>query len=115
MELDYIFGGVPVGNKSERKKCASIALAADADTGMVYPPEVTDSSVPCGDAVSRVFLKAIQSSRTLPTEVRVRSQELKDSLGQFMGSFGVMLGVARRLPAVDQARTHLLGFLRGQS
>ena len=115
MELDYIFGGVPVGKKSERKKCASIALAADADTGMVYAPEVTDSSVPCGDAVSRVFLKAIQSSRTLPIEVRVRTQELKDSLGQFMGSFGVKLRVARRLPAVDQARAHLLGFLRGQS
>jgi hypothetical protein len=114
VELDYIFGGIPVGKKSERKKCASIALAADADTGMLYPPEVTDPSVPCGDAVSRVFLKAIQSSRTLPTEVRVRSQELKNSLDPLMVSLGVKLHVARRLPAVDQARAHLLGFLHGE-
>lgn len=112
MELDYIFSGVPVGKKNERKLCASIAVAADADTGMVYAPEVTDSRVPCGDALSRVFLKAIQSSHALPTEVRVRSQKLKDSLDQLMTSFGVKLNVARRLPALDQARAHLLGFLR---
>jgi hypothetical protein len=33
MELDYIFSGVPVGKKNERKLCASIAVAADADSG----------------------------------------------------------------------------------
>ncbi|HXY08415.1 MAG TPA: hypothetical protein VEI52_11280 [Terriglobales bacterium] len=115
MELDYIFGGVPIGKKNERKRCASVALAVDADTGMVYAPEVIDVSVPCGDALSRVFLKAIRSSRALPTEVRVRSPKLKESLDQIMRSFGVKLHVARRLPAADQARAHLLGFLSGDS
>ena len=57
--------------------------------------------------MSRVFVKAIQSSRTLPTEVHVRSQELKDSIGQFRGSFGVKLRVARRLPAVDHKPEHI--------
>jgi hypothetical protein len=115
MELDYIFGGVPIGKKNERKACASIAIAVDADTGMVYAPEVTDSSVPCGDALSRVFLKAIQSSHALPTEVRVRSQKLKDSLDQLMRSLGVKLHVASQLPTADEAREHLLGFFRGES
>ena len=115
MELDYIFGSIPIGKQNERKRCASIALAADADTGIVYAPQVIDSTVPVGDALSRVFLKAIQSSRTLPTQVRVRSRKLKDSLDQFMKSFGVKLRVDTRLPAVDQARAHLLEFLSADS
>jgi hypothetical protein len=115
MELDYIFGGVPIGKKYERKSCASIAVAADADTGMVYAPEVIDSNVPCGDALSRVFVKAIESGRALPTEVRVRSQKLKDSLDPLMRSFGVKLHVARRLPVADETRAHSLGFLRAES
>ena len=115
MELDYIFGGIPIGKKNERKSCASIALAVDADTGMILATEVIDARVPCGEALSRVFLKAIQSSRALPTEVPVRSPKLKESLDQIMRSFGVKLHVARRLPAADQARAHLLEFLSGDS
>jgi uncharacterized protein DUF6930 len=111
MELDYIFSGLPIGKKNERKLSASIALAADADTGIVYAPEVIDSNVPCGDAVARVFLKAIRSSHALPAKVRVRSRELKGSLDQLMSSLGVKLHVANRLPAADQARVHLLAFL----
>lgn len=114
MELDYIFSGAPVGKKDERKSCLSIALAVDADTGMVYAPEAIDSNAPCGDALSRVFLRAIQSSRALPIEVRVRSQKLKDSLDQLMTFLGVKLDVASQLPAADEARAHLLGFLRGE-
>lgn len=115
MELDYIFGGIPIGKENERKRCASIALAADANTGMMYAPEVIDSSIPCGDALSRVFLKAIQSSRALPNEVRVRSHELKDTLYPLMRSFGVKLHVGTRLAAADEARAHLLRFCRGES
>jgi hypothetical protein len=108
MELDYIYSGVPVGKKKERKSSASIAVAVDAYSGIIYAPEVTDSSVPCGDALSRVFLQAIQSSHALPTVVRVRNQKLKDSLDLFMKYFGVKLHVAGRLPAADRARAHLL-------
>lgn len=115
MELDYIFSGTPVGKKDERKSCASIALAVDADSGIVFAVEATDSSVACGYALSKVFLQGIQSSHTLPIEVRVRSKKLKDSLARLMQSVGVKLQVASRLPATDEARAHLLGFLRGES
>ena len=79
---------------------------------MVLAPEVTDSSVAAGDTLATVFLKAIQASRTLPKEVRVRSQKLKDCLAPLMESFGVTVRVASRLPASDEARSHLLGFFR---
>ena len=113
MELDLTYSGAAIGKKGERNACASIAIAVDAASGMVLAPEVSDSSVPAGDVLARAFLKAIQARRALPKEVRVRSQRLKDCLAPLMDSFGVAVRVASRLPASDEARSHLLGFLRG--
>ena len=113
MELDLTYSGASIGKKGERNACASVAMAVDAESGMVLAPEVTDSRVPAGDTLAKVFLKAIQPSRTLPKEVRVRSEKFKDSLAPLMESFGVTVRVANRLPASDEARSHLLGFFRG--
>jgi len=113
MELDHILTAAAIGKKNERKACASFALAVDAESGMVLAPEATDSSVAAGDALARVFLKAVQASRSLPKEVRVRSQKLKECLAPLMASFGVTVRVAKRLPAADEARAHLLGYFRG--
>ncbi len=110
MELDLIYTGAALGKKGERNACASIAIAVDAESGTVLAPEVTDSSGPAGDTLAKVFLKAIEASRTLPKEVRVRNQRVKDCLGPLMESLGVTIRVARRLPASDEARSHLLGF-----
>lgn len=115
MELDHILSGAAIGKKSERKACASIALAVDAESGSVLAPEMTDPSIAAGDALARVFLNAIQVTHSLPREVRVRSQRLKDCLVPFMESFGVTVRVADRLPAADEARSHLLAFLQGGS
>lgn len=114
MELDHIFSGTPIGKKNERKACASIALAVDAGSGVVYAPEITDARVARADILARVFVNAVQSSRTLPQEVRVRSQALKDSLAPLMQSFGIKVRVAKQLPATDLARAHLLNFLVGR-
>jgi hypothetical protein len=113
MELDHIHSGAAIGKKGERCARASIALAVDARSGTVLAPEATDSSVAAGQALANVFLKAIQATRTLPKEVRVRSQRLKDCLAPLMESFGVAVRVASQLPASDEARSHLLGFFRG--
>ncbi len=113
MELDLIFSSAAVGKKNERKVCTSIALTVDAESGLVLAPEVTDSSVAAGEVLARAFLKAIQASRALPKEVRVRSPRLKDCLAPLMESFGVTVRVAKRLPAADRARSHLLNFMLG--
>jgi len=112
MELDHILSGATVGKKSDRPAFTVIALALDAKTGVVYMPEITDSSVPVGESLAKVFLKTIPVNRTLPKEVRVRSQKLKDSLAPLMESFGVSVRVASQLPAADEARAGLLGFLQ---
>jgi hypothetical protein len=113
MELDLTYSGAAIGKKGERNSCAAIAMAVDAEGGMVLAPEVADSSVPAGDTVAKVFIKVIQVSRALPREVRVRSQKLKDCLTPLMESLGVAVRVAGNLPASDEARSHLLGFFHG--
>lgn len=114
MELDYIFQGVPIGKSSERKACASLVLAVDAEIGIIYALEATDARVPQGEALAAAFLQAIQASRLLPKEIRVRRKEHKTSLAPLMESFGVKLSVAARLPGADDARAHLLEFLHGK-
>jgi hypothetical protein len=66
MELDLTYGGASIGKKGQRNSCAAIALAVDAESGMVLAPKVTDSSLPAGDTLAKVFLKAIQPNQTLP-------------------------------------------------
>jgi hypothetical protein len=112
MELDLTYSAAAIRKKGERNSCAAIAIAVDAGSGMVLAPEVADASIPAGDTLAKVFLKAIQTSRALSREVRVRSQRLKDSLTAIMESLGVAVRVARKLSAADEARSHLVGFLR---
>jgi len=114
MELEYVFSGAAVGKANERAACVAIALAVDAETGIVYAPEAIDTSVPTAEALARVFLKAVLSNRAFPREVRLRSQKHAASLGPLMESFGVTLRVANRLPAAEEARAHLLGFMGGK-
>ena len=113
MELDYIFSGAQVGKKNERKAWVCIALAVDGETGIVCAMEAIDAAIAPGEALARAFLKAIQASRAMPSQVRVRNQRFRDSIAPLMQSFDVKLSVAARLRAADEARAHLLEFLRG--
>ncbi len=113
IELDLLFTGQPIGKKNERKACASIALAVDGGSGLVYPPEITDSRVSPPDALASAFFGAVQVSRVLPSEVRVRTQEFKESLHPLLESLGVEVRATPKLRAADQARESLLQFLQG--
>jgi len=44
----------------------------------------------------------------------VRSQSLKDCLTPLLESLGVAVRAAGKLPASDEARSHLLGFFHGE-
>jgi hypothetical protein len=114
IELDLTYGGAAIGKKGERSSCAAFAMAVDAENGMILGPDVADCSIPAGDSMAKAFVKAIQSSRVLPREVRVRSQKFKDSLAPLMDSLGVAIRVAGKLPASDEARSYMLQFFRGE-
>jgi hypothetical protein len=114
MELDRLFSPAVVGKKNERKACVCLALAVDADSGMVYPPELTTSSVAAGDAMAKACIKAIQTSRIMPRKIHVRSRGLKESLAPLSMLLGVPIGVAGELRAMDEAQSHLLRMLAGE-
>ena len=114
MELDLVLTGAPIGKKNERKACACIALAADAASGIVYPPDLTASGgAAAADSLAKAFFNAVQMNRALPREVRVRNERSRKSLAPLLESFGVEIRVSPKLRAVDEARSHLLQFLGG--
>jgi hypothetical protein len=115
MELDFILNGTPIGKKSERKASACFALAVDEESGMVLAPDISADNSPPAELLVKVFINGVQSTRTLPKEVKVRSQRLKESIAPLLESLGVTVRVSKRLPAADEARAHLLGFMRGGS
>lgn len=111
MELDHILSGAPIGQENERKACACFALALDSEAGVIHATDVTDCSVAPADALAKVFIKSVQANRTLPKEVRVRTETLRNCLAPLMRSLGVSIQTAPTLSAADEARAHLLGFL----
>lgn len=113
MELDYFLSGAVIGKKSERKACPCIALAVDADSGIVFPPELASPSVSAGDVLAKVLLKAIQTGRALPREIWVRSGRFKDCLDPLSELCGAPIKVVRSLPALEEAREQLLRMMGG--
>jgi len=63
--------------------------------------------------MAKVFLSAVQATRRLPQEVRVRNQRLKERIAPLMYSLGVAVRVAKRLPGADEAQAHFLRSLQG--
>jgi hypothetical protein len=110
IELDYIVSTAAVGKKNERKACTCIGLAVDAG-GFLFPPELTSPTVSPADVLAAALLKAIQASRALPKEVRIRDPRFKECLAPLSSSAGVSIKVVASLPALEQAREHLLGAL----
>jgi hypothetical protein len=113
MELDCFLSYATIGKKSERKACPCIALAVDADSGIVFPPELASPSVSAGDVLAMALLKAIQTGRALPREIRVRSGRFKDCLAPISELCGAPIRVVGSLPALEEAREQLLRMMGG--
>jgi hypothetical protein len=108
MELDYFLSGAVIGKKNERKACVRVALAVDAGSGILFPPELAAPGVSVGDALAAAIAKAIETTRAFPQEVRVQSRRFKDCLNPIAEMFGFPIKVARSLPALAEARASLL-------
>jgi hypothetical protein len=114
MELDYFPSAAPIGEKHQRKACTRIALAVDADSGFLFPPELAAPGVSVADALGMAIVKAIESTRTLPREVRVSSRKLQDCLNPLAEICGFPVKVARSLPALAEAREGLKRMMEGR-
>ena len=113
MELGYFPSAAPIGEKNERKACTRVALAVDADSGFLFPPELASPGVSVADALGMAIIKAIETSRTLPREVRVTTRKLKDCLNPLSEACGFPVKVVGSLPALAEAREGLMRMMEG--
>lgn len=107
-ELDYFGTSAVIGEKGSRKACVSVAVAVDSDSGFVFSPEMTIPGGSVADALGRALIKAMEMSQTIPLEVRVRSQRIKNCLIAIAEIRGFWIKVDPSLPALEEFREELL-------
>jgi hypothetical protein len=113
IELDYFLSGAMIGKKNERKSFMRVALAVDANTGIVFPPELGAPEISTGDMLAMAMIKAVEAGRALPTIVRVQDQRFKDCLEPISKACGFSIKMVRSLPALASARASLLSMMGG--
>ena len=113
LEVDHFYGSTPIGGPNERKSCMRLAFAADAKSGMVFPPQMESPSAPTGDMLVNAIYAAIETIRGLPASVRVRDPEFKRLLAPLSEALGFRVEVAESLPALEQAKQGLMAFIGG--
>ncbi|MDR3725235.1 MAG: hypothetical protein P4K83_12225 [Terracidiphilus sp.] len=112
IEVGHTYGMGAVGGKYERKASTTLALAADAVSGMIYAPELAPPGTPVADSLAKVFMKAVLSGRVMPSEVCVRG-EFKTALAPLTRSFGVTVKPVAKLRAVENALASLQEMMGG--
>lgn len=113
LELDYFVSPAVIGRRNERKAFGHVALAVDADSGLVLSSEIASPTKFAGDVLAGAIIKAVRSGRALPREIRVRDRKFKDTLAPLSELCGFPIKVVRSLPALEEARAHLQQFLAG--
>jgi hypothetical protein len=113
IELDHFQSRMTIGKKNERKACVAIGMAVDAKTGMVFPPEVVAPGVSAGEALVNTLMKAIETYRALPQEVRVKSSGFKECLQPISEICGFSVEVVRSLPGLERARSEMIRMMGG--
>jgi hypothetical protein len=108
VDVDHFYGAGMVGESHERKACIRVAIAIDSETAFAFPPEVGSPEASTGDLLAEVVLTAVESSRALPSELRVKSREYKSVLGPLAKALGTPVKIVKSLPAADFARDQLL-------
>jgi hypothetical protein len=111
LEVDHFFGAGMVGHAYERKACLRIGLATDARSGFVFEPQIASPQDSTGDILLRVALNAILGGHFVPEEIRVRHEQFQRLLEGLARRLGSSVRVAKSLPALDHAKSHLLAMM----
>ena len=111
LEVDHFFGTGMVGQAYERKACLRMSLATDARSGLVLESQISSPEDCTGDILLRVVLNAILRGHFVPEEIRVRHQEFQMLLEGLAHRLGSSVRVAKKLPALDHAKNHLLAMM----
>lgn len=107
-EAEHFYAGGTIGKKDERKAVVRLGLVADADSGLVFPPELGMPERATADMLASAVLGAIEAARFLPREVRVSQLQLEACLESLARELGFAVRTVKRLPAVEEAKESLL-------
>lgn len=110
-EADHFHSMIPVGEKNARPAFAQVALVSDATSGFAFPPELGDPTRAPGDVLASAVLKAIETIKFLPAELRVKNNDARIFLEPLAGQLGISLRVVKSLPAVQTLKSHLLAYM----
>ncbi len=94
----------------ERPYFPTVCLFVDQRTGMVLAPEMA-SPEDWRTAYQNHLLTLAAQMGMVPREIAVQSPELRDLLAPAAYALGIKVRVARRLPALEEARDALMGFM----
>lgn len=108
LELDHFYASAAIGQANERKACFRTAMAINAETAELYPPQVNLPSASTGSMLMEALLKAIEVMRIVPSAVRVHERAFKILLDSLSAALGFRVEVAESLPVLDLAKKHLL-------
>jgi hypothetical protein len=80
-------------------------MAADSQSGFLFPPEIADPGTPAPEALTKALIQALEVYRGLPQEVRVQSRHFKNYIQPIADVCGFTVKVVKSLPALQEART----------
>jgi hypothetical protein len=107
-EADHFYGGAMIGKKEERKACVRMGLVTDANSGMLFPPELGTPERTTSDIIATVVLNAVETAQRLPGEIRVDQHQLRTLLEPLAAELGITVRTVKRLPALREAKRRLL-------
>lgn len=87
---------------------AKLALIADKKSGYIFNVETLPFEQGPGEGVVTSLLTAIEKSKLMPAEVRVRSAENEAALKLVASKLGFAVVRKKSLPAIDEAREALV-------
>jgi hypothetical protein len=94
---------------------SQLVLAADSKSALCYPPEVLSPEASTADALGNGGPRAIESTRTLPREIRVMKLAFQTALEPLAKQLDCEVRVAKALPALDQVKAALFQHLNATS
>jgi hypothetical protein len=110
-EAEHFYGGGTIGKRDERKAIVRLGLVADADSGLIFPPELGRPERATSDMLATAVLSAIETAQFLPREVRVSQLQLEACLESLAKELRFAVRTVKRLPAVEEAKESLLAMM----
>lgn len=103
-ELDRFTLDSLIGRNNERPRLSAITMAADAASGFIFPPSMTEYADDTGEALYGALLGAIESLGAIPAKLHVGKTTFKDCLAPLTAELGIPVEVKKALPAIAACR-----------